>query len=113
MLDVYAALQSRADVSRYTRIVPVNTPLPPEAHTTAVYDMSTPYQYVVRYSNPLQAQPGFVTVISDVPLSQNNILAKAQTLFTGPGESGGHGEDFDAEAIAIVEANTTEPQTIP
>lgn len=88
-LDVYAALRNKADLNRYLRVVPANVTLPPESHAIAVTELTSAgrpvnFQYTLELENePLEA-PEFITVSSQVPLSQNQILALGVGVLSDP-----------------------------
>lgn len=84
VLDIYAALQNRADLPRYLRLVPQTIPLPPEAHTiNVVYEQVADYNYLVSVFHPATGRQEYITVASDIALSQANIRAQVDALFSG------------------------------
>jgi hypothetical protein len=105
MLDVYAALQGRADLERYLRIVPATTTLPYEAHTEAVYNIGTNYQYVVRVFNPALNNEQFVTVASEFPLSETQIRANVDAIFASGKKYEVPLDEYADADITIIEAN--------
>jgi hypothetical protein len=106
ILDIYAALQGRADIRRYLRIVPPATTLPAEAHAAnVVYNQAENYNYVIRVFNPALQHEQYVVVASAVPLSQLQIRAKVDAMFaTGERYKLSLEEYSDAE-VTIEEAN--------
>jgi hypothetical protein len=105
MLDVYAALQGRADLSRYLRIVPPTVTLPYEAHTEAVFNMRTNYQYVVRVFNPATQNEQYVTVVSEFPLAEVQIRAEVDTIFATGQKYQVPLDEYTDSDVSIVEAN--------
>jgi hypothetical protein len=107
MLDVYAALQSRADVNQYIRLVGENTVLPEEAHHPAETNLNSNYQYVVGGVNAAGEDLGFATITSAVPLAAIEIRA----LGTGLLASGSYLEDvvtdLEVAYVTIEEANVS------
>ena len=105
MLGIIAALENRADLARYLRIVPPTTPLPPEAHTVnVVYNQTDNYQYGVKIVDPASPAPTWVTVVSAIPLSASNIRAVAETMQTRYTQ---FIPNYDIESVdfQIIEAN--------
>lgn len=112
-LDVYAALQNRADVNRYLRIVPPNTLLPPEAHTVAVTELTSQgrfvnYQYVLEVENEPLGAPEFITVSSQVPLSQNEILSLGTGVLNNPAAYDFSTDQLGKIQLSIAEANVSQ-----
>lgn len=109
-LDVYAALQNRADVNRYARLVGPNGILPPEAHTVAVTELTSNgqpvnYQYLLEVENgPIQA-PEYITVSSQVPLSTNDIFSLGTSILSNPARYSLTQEELGQITLSLQEAN--------
>jgi hypothetical protein len=106
ILDIYAALQGRADIKRYLRIVPLTTTLPSEAHkANVVYNQIANYNYVIRVFHPDTMGTQYVVVASAVPLSQLQIRAKVDAMFATGERYKLTLEEYADSEVTIEEAN--------
>jgi hypothetical protein len=104
MLDVYAAIQGRADLERYLRIVPPNVTLPPEAHVLNPSPQRVNYQYLIQVTHPVLETPRFATISSDVPLSASTIKAQTELLFRSSETTRLEEGNFSDAEVTILEA---------
>lgn len=92
-LDVIGALRDSIDNARAIRLTPPDQPVNPAFYTPTIGQLNFPYSFLVlaRGTDPLTGLPvnKNVTVTSTVPLSQQQILATAESYATGQGRSGG------------------------
>lgn len=107
MLDIIAVLQGNAATRRTVRLLPPNEPIPAALHVTAVTNIKSLYQYTVRVTHPDLLTPQFLTVSSDVPLSRNNILADAQTMFTNGKYTQIEEDSYDLLDLQVFEARSS------
>ena len=105
MFDLIAALQNRAGVAQYLRITPPNTPLPTEAHALSVVNLRSNYQYVVEAVNPISGAQSYITVSSEIPLSQVQIQATADSVFLSYRDLGVREGEYELGSGRIIEAN--------
>jgi hypothetical protein len=85
MLDVYATLTSAPSPTRIERLIGANAPIPQNLHTTSPAPLGSNYQYQVSFGSLVTANPDYLTVTSDVPLS----LAQIRELGAELGTKGG------------------------
>lgn len=104
-LDIYAALQNRADITRYLRLVPPTQPLPTEAHTGAVAPQRNNFEYIIQVTHPATGVSQYVQIGSDIPLSQNAINSRVDAIFAGNEKYQIALEDYPDSTVQIVEAN--------
>ena len=105
MLDVYGALLNRTSPDRWFRLVGETTPLPVEAHTVAVTNLSNNFQYLLHAENTVTGDDYYVTVGSEFPLSKVQILALGDSTFTAPTRSGVTTEDYSQSVVTVLELN--------
>jgi len=105
MFDVIAALQNRASISQYLRITPPNTPLPAEAHALSVVNLRANYQYVVEAVNRISGAESYITVSSEIPLSQVQIQATADSVFLSYHDLAVREGEYVPGSARIIEAN--------
>ena len=105
VLDIYAALQNRADLNRYLRLVPPTEPLPAEAHTGAVAPQRNNFEYIIQVTHPASKVSQYVQIGSDIPLSRNAIESRVAAIFIGNEKYNISLEDYPDATVKIVEAN--------
>lgn len=113
MLDIIHALQGVYKLPQYLRITPKATPLAAEAHVTSPSAMDTNYQYVTKLDNPDLPAPIYITVVSDVPLSQIAIMGQAQLMYLGEKYGLAGIDEFQRSTVDIVSASINPSTPVP
>jgi hypothetical protein len=103
--DVYNALLGKATIKNYLRIVPETVTLPYEAHAVNPVRQRTNYEYVLEIFHPPTGHQQYITVGSAIPLSQLQLKAQADAIFSSEAVYEVEQAEYPDSEVTVIEAN--------
>lgn len=82
-LDIIAVLRDKADITRFVRSFPSNTPIPDSVLSEAPTVLGKRYTYRVRIINAAPGSPKYINVASQTALTQDEIFDAAESNLFG------------------------------